>query len=188
MKKISGYILIILGIFLISFHFISTRKEVYQESSRIQDTLEKETNNLKQVKKDLYDAVLSIPVIHLKRGIYSKTDSRNNISQNVEIHEMSDYPDVEYSNVILMAHSGVGEQAYFNDLDKLNTDSLVEFYYHYKKYVYKIDHYYQIEKTGTAEIIRDKTKKTITLITCNQKDKSKQLIYIGYLIDEISYE
>ena len=51
----------------------------------------------------------------------------------------------------------------------------------------KINEYYDIEKNGTASIKRDINKKTITLITCSQKDKTKQLIYIGYLIDEIKY-
>ena len=100
------------------------------------------------------------------------------------MHESSTYPSNDISNLILMAHSGIGEKAYFNDLIKLNTDSLIKIYYHNIKYTYKIAFNYDIEKDGTALIKRDKSKKTLTLITCSQKDKSKQLIYIGYLIDE----
>ena len=187
MRRISGFLLIILGVSIISLEFIDSRQAIYKESNKIKYTLERETGYLKQEKEDLYDAIVNIPLIHLKKGIYSKNDSRNHIDENITIHELSDYPEQENSNVILMAHSGEGEKAYFNDLVQLNTDSLVEFYYHHKKYVYKIDHVYEIDKTGMAEIIRDKNRKTITLITCSQRNKSKQLIYVGYLIDEIAY-
>ena len=131
--------------------------------------------------------ILSIPQIKLKKGIYLKEDKRNNIEENIEIHKESDYPNVDNSNIILMAHSGTGANAFFKDLEKLNQDSLIELYYEKAKYVYKIDNYYDIDKIGIATIKRDINKKTITLITCSQKDKTKQLVYIGYLIDEIKY-
>ena len=50
----------------------------------------------------------------------------------------------------------------------------------------KIDNIYCIDKTGKA-IIKKDNKKTITLITCDSNDKTKQVVYIGYLIDEIKY-
>ena len=41
------------------------------------------------------------------------------------------------------------------------------------------------EKTGKVKLEYDKNKKTITLITC--VDQDIQIVYIGYLIDEINY-
>ena len=64
---------------------------------------------------------------------------------------------------------------------------VIEFYYNHSKYIYKIDNYYMVDKTGKVNIIRDKNKDAITLITCSQTDKTKQLVYIGYLIDKIVY-
>lgn len=187
MKLVSlGYILLIAGTILIMNQYVQERKEVVTEKNKISYTLQEQTGYLKK-EVDTYDMLLSIPQIGLKKGIYQKEDKRNNIEENVTIHEQSNFPDQENSNVILMAHSGSGKKAFFNDLDKLNEDSLIEFYYQKTKYVYKIDHYYSEEKVGTLVIQRDSTKKAITLITCSQKDKSRQLVYIGYLIDEIKY-
>ena len=188
MKKIRfGYLLLIIGIILTANNYISERKEIFIEKNKIDYTLEKEVGYYKKNIEDTYDAILHIPQINLKKGIYEKDSKHNNIEENVTIHNTSDYPNNEDSNLILIAHSGTGKKAFFKDIDKLNEDSLIEFYYQRKKYIYKIDNYYMIEKNGSAKIKRDTTKKTITLITCNEKDKTKQLIYIGYLIDEISY-
>ncbi len=184
--KISGYCFLLLGIITIGYQYLSEQYQLEKEENKIEITLQKEVGYIKE-EVDTYDAILEIPQIHLKKGIYQKNDKRNTISENVTIHQDSTYPTEEGSNVILMAHSGSGEIAFFNDLEKLNTDSLIEFYYQNTKYVYLIDHYYQIMKNGYATIDRDKTKKTITLITCSQKDKNKQLVYIGYLIDEVNY-
>lgn len=180
-----GYLLLIIGVVLLCGGYIYERQKMIIEENKITYSLQKETGYLEKDNVETYDAVLSIPCINLKKGIYGKDDSRNNISQNVTIHNGSDYPNKNNSNLILMAHSGSGNNAFFNDLDKLNNDSLIEFYYKKTKYVYKIDDYYMIDKNGFASIKRDATKKAITLITCSKKNKTRQLVYIGYLIDEI---
>ena len=184
MKKLNkGIIISMCGIFMFSYQNISNHKQITIEKNKIVSTLEKQVGyNYKN--NDTYDGIIEIPQINLIKGFYSKDDKRNNINENITVHESSTYPSNDISNLILMAHSGIGEKAYFNDLIKLNTDSLIKIYYHNIKYTYKIAFYYDIEKDGTALIKRDKSKKTLTLITCSQKDKSKQLIYIGYLIDE----
>lgn len=184
-KKIISYLLIVIGISITCYPYLLERRQVTEEHNKIAYTLEQEAGYRKVKIEDTYDLILEIPQINLKKGIYKKNDKRNNINENVVIHEKSDYPNVYNSNLILFAHSGIGLKAYFNDLVKLNEDSLVKVYYKNKKYTYKIDHYDIVSKDGTIEIIRDKNKKTITLITCSQQDKSKQLVYIGYLIDEI---
>lgn len=187
MIKYKAYILIIVGTLITIYPYIMERYITTKEINKIENTLAKEYGYSKINIYDTYDAVLSIPQINLKKGIYNKNDKRNNIEKNVTIHSLSNYPNEENSNLILMAHSGSGKKAHFKDIYKLNTDSLVEFYYKNTKYIYKIDNYYTIEKTGSANIKRNPNKKTVTLITCSQKDKTKQLIYIGYLIDEIKY-
>lgn len=185
--RIIGYLFIIVGLMITSVKYIVRERELKIEKNKIESTILKQLGYHKKSSDDVYDAVLSIPQIKLRKGLYEKSDKRNNIDENVTIHEMSNYPNLEKSNLILMAHSGTGSKAFFNDLDKLNTDSLIEFYYQGTKYVYKIDNYYTVLKNGTVNILRDVDKKTITLITCSQKDKTKQLVYIGYLIDEINY-
>lgn len=188
MKVINvGYLFLIIGTLMLSHELVSERRNIIIEKNKIEYSLQKESSYLKKEITDTYDAILHIPKINLKKGIYDKDDERNNIEENVTIHKLSNYPHEENSNVILMAHSGSGKKAFFKDINKLDNDSLIELYHQRVKYIYKIDNNYEIDKNGTASIKRDTNKKTITLITCNQKDKSKQLIYIGYLIDEIEF-
>jgi len=184
-SKIIGYSLIVAGITLNINKLIIKRSTEITEKNRVEYTLEKEISY--KEKDETYDAILEIPLINLKKGIYKKEDKRNNIEENIMIHDSSIYPDIDNSNIILIAHSGTGEKAFFKDLYKLNNDSLIKFYYHHTKYIYKIDKYYLVDKAGDIEIERDRNKKTITLITCDSKDKSKQTVYIGYLIEEIKY-
>lgn len=184
MKLINkGLIISLLGVFLFSYQNITNHKKIEKEENKIFQTLAKETGyNYKN--NDTYDGIIEIPQINLQKGFFQKNDKRNNINENITIHNMSTYPNEDNSNLILMAHSGNGEKAYFNDLTKLNTDSLIKIYYQNIKYTYKIDKYYEVTKTGDVSIKRNINKKTITLITCSQQDKTKQLVYIGYLIDE----
>lgn len=177
-------LLIITGIIWTSYNYVNKEEKKYIENNKITYTLLDQSGYLKK-DADIYNMIIEIPKINLKKGIYDKNDERNNINQNITIHEKSDYPDSENSNLILMAHSGNGEVAYFNELTKLDTDSLVKVYYNNVKYVYRIDNIYDILKGQATTINRDLDKNTITLVTCNQKDKTKQTVYIGYLIDKI---
>ena len=40
---------------------------------------------------------------------------------------------------------------------------------------------------GNVEIVRNRYKNTITLITCKKGTKDKQTIFIGYLVDKVEY-
>lgn len=183
-KKRIGMVLIVLGLSLFIIEFIVIKKEKVLENNKLSNTLDSIVL-YKSASDDLYNAILSIPKINLRKGIYDIDDVRNNVEDNVMIDKNSIYPDNYPSNVILTAHSGISSKAYFDDLKFLDEDSLIEFYYNHVKYVYKIDHYYYVDKTGKIKLDYDYTKKTITLITCSNIDK--QVVYIGYLIDEIEY-
>ena len=177
----------ITGLYLYINEVLIERKNISLENNKIEYTLANQISYKYENKGDLYDVIISIPQINLKKGIYKKSDKRNNISESIMIHKDSIYPNMDYSNVILIAHSGNSDISFFKDLNKLNEDSLIEFYYKHVKYVYKIDNWYDVDKTGSVEIIKNNDKKCVTLITCNQVDKTKQTIYIGYLIDEVNY-
>ena len=181
-------VLLIIFILIVLLDF----KEIYfkynkkvEENNKIEYTLNQEINH--KTVNNIYDGVLVIPKINLKKGIYKIDDKKNNIEENIMIHRKTSYPNTNNSNLILIAHSGSGDKAFFKDLDKLDNDSLIDYYYDHIKYTYKIDNIYKVDKIGKVKIKRDKEKKTITLITCDEKDKSKQIVYIGYIIDEIKY-
>ena len=182
--KIIGCLLIIMGLSINVYTLIEKKENISIEKRKIEYTLEKEISY--NFKEDTYNSIIKIPKINLIKGIYDITDERNNLDR-VMIHRDSIYPDKDNSNIILMGHSGSGDKAVFNDLDKMNSDTLIEFYYNHSKYVYRLDHSYYIEKNDKAIIKRNMNKKTITLITCDKKDKTKQVVYIGYLIDTLEY-
>lgn len=183
--RVIGFIFLLIGSLVIVTNKVLAREDSYKESNKIMYTLAKEVS-YREV-EDTYDFILSIPKINLKKGMYKVGDIRNNIDNNIMIHSDSIYPDNDNSNIILLGHSGSGKKAFFKDLKELDTDSLIELYYKHTKYVYKIDNIYKVLKTETINIENDSNKKAVTLITCDSNNKEKQVVYIGYLIDEIKY-
>ena len=134
--------------------------------------------------EDDYVAVLSIPKIGLKRGLYHKGYYKNSIEYNVTIHEKSDSPEVDKGNVILMAHSGTGNIAFFKDVYKLVIGDTASIEYNGKKYTYKIVNTYDVPKTGTVEIKRNYDKNVMTLITCRH-GTNYQIVVILELYDVV---
>ena len=84
-------------------------------------------------------------------------------------------------NVIIAGHSGSARISYFRKLDQLVIGDKASLNYKGKVYNYKIVDIYDIDKTGKAEIIREKNKSTLTLITCRHNTK-KQIVVIAELI------
>ena len=99
----------------------------------------------------------------------------------------SDYPDQENGNVMLAAHRGNSKVSFFNKLDKTNNGDKVYLYYNGVKHEYVLSKRYDIDKTGTAKIVRDYNKNTITLVTCKKNTNDKQVVYIGYLNNKTNY-
>ena len=184
-RIVLGLILIIGGIYLYLSDLVLKRKTMLVEKNMVNYKLSNVVSYRYLDNNNSYNAILSIPKIGLKRGIYDIDNKKNNIDENIMIDKNSIYPNLDKSNIILIAHSGFGKKAFFKNLELLDDDSLIEFYYEHVKYVYKIDNYYYIRKTGYANLKYDDTKKTITLITCSSDNR--QVIYIGYLIDKIEY-
>lgn len=203
-RKNKKYLLLILiGIFFIvisiSFHLFDYINEVNYENinqEKIEDFFEIEnkdediiTNETKledNKQNDNFMAVLEIPKINLKRGIYDKSNINNNVDKNIFILNESILPSEEVnSHILLASHSGNSYISYFRNLYKLNINDKVYFYYQGIKYIYEISDKYEIEKTGTIKLSFD-NHDDITLITCIN-NTNKQLIYRGILIEKIEY-
>lgn len=127
---------------------------------------------------DNYIGVLEIPKINLKRGFLSIDNPDNTVSKNIQVIKESDMPDVENGLLIIAGHSGTGRLAFFKELHKLSDMDKVYVYYKNTKYTYTVIDKYEVEKTGRALIKRKKNITSLALITCNQEDKTKQIIYI----------
>ena len=167
-------VIISVAILLLGLNIYSKKVEEIKINNFISSNDNKNSYN-----KDMV-GVLEIPKIKLKKSLYSKESIYNNVDKNLEILSSSDMPDKKSGNVIIAGHSGVGSKAYFNDLVKLNINDEAYIYYNNSKYIYKLNKVYEIDKTGNADIIRNKNISTLTLITC-KINSNKQLIYIFYL-------
>ena len=190
---IIGSFLILGGAGLIGYDYYSNRmidnqenkaiEEFYQVEEQeeiIEEPKQEEVKEEKQEEKINYIAVLKIPKIKLVRGLVDRNSYLNNVKYNVEILKDSASPEEQNGNVILAAHSGNARISYFRNLDKLVLGDDISLEYKSKIYKYKIVDIYLIDKTGTAEIIRNKNKNTLTLITCKH-NTNKQIIIIAEL-------
>ena len=143
---------------------------------------EKKTSNYN------YIGVLEIPKINIKRGFLNIKDKGNNVNKNLQVIKGSDMPNVKNGNLIIAAHSGNSYISYFKNLYKLSNDDVAYVYFNNIKYTYKVVGKYDAEKSGKVTIHRDNKKNTLTLITCSQTDKTKQIVYILELESEENYE
>lgn len=181
------------GLFIF-FNLNSDSRTLKKESSDIKQYIEDSSTISKREQKttvnktinNKYVAVLEIPSIDLKKGLVSLDDKYNNADYNIQTIESSLMPDKEKGNLILAAHSGSSSISYFKNLHKLNINDKLIVYYNGIKYTYVLSNYYDIDKTGYADIVRDKNQNTLTLITC-KRGTDKQTIFISYLKNKVKY-
>ncbi len=197
-----GSLLIILGTLIIGgkylYNYLETKNEeqlidtFFEEQKEItedttpevpEEQVETEKPQPTKTKID-YFAVIKIPKIGLEKGLANKDSYYNNVNRNILVVKESDMPDKEKGNVILAGHSGSGRTAYFRNLHKLVRDDEVSIFYNGSEYKYKVVNQYDIEKTGTANIVRNAEKSTLTLITCRH-NTNKQIIYICELVEKV---
>lgn len=146
-----------------------------------------ESEEPKEEKNDNYTyeeylGIVDISKIGLYKGFYNKNSNLNNVKFNLYVLPESNYPDTESGNLIIAGHSGNYNNSYFANLYLLELGDTINIHYNNKNYVYKIDKIYNEEKTGRVRILRNKSKTTLTLITCTKDDNYHQTIYIAYLI------
>lgn len=130
-----------------------------------------------------YYSFIEIPKIDLKKELYELNSKENNVRKNIQIIYPSEMPDIKNGNLILASHSGNGDYSFFRNLDKLEYDDLINIYYDKLIYSYKVVNIYKVEKLGYVYIRRNKNINTLTLITCDKKDKRKQIVFIAELFD-----
>ena len=179
--NVIAFVLILLGVSSIFINTVESKNKIITfeaENSIISGNAKEE--NVSKIESNGYLGILSIPKINLKQGFYEYSSPLNTVDKNIEVIETSKMPDVLNSNLILAAHSGNSEIAYFKHLDQLQVQDSVYVYYKGKEYKYIIADIYDKEKTGYIEISRDKNKNTITLITC-KKNTNLQTVFIGYM-------
>ena len=164
--------------------FYEKQEEISETPESNENTEEVKTEEKQETTRADYVAVIKIPKINLEKGLYAKESSMNNVNKNIQILKESSYPDVAKGNFILAGHSGNARVSYFRKLDKLNRDDEVSIFYGGSEYKYKVVNIYDIEKTGTANIVRNAEKTTLTLITCRH-NTNKQIVVVCELVEKI---
>lgn len=162
--------------------FIDIQRDVIT-SGTIDPTEEQTEEQPKQQVETDYIAVLEIPKINLRKGIYAKDSSKNNVNKNIELMKESNMPDEVNGNFILAGHSGTSRVSYFKNLHKLENGDKAYIYYNGARLVYKLVNTYDIQKTGEASITRNGQKTTLTLITCRH-NTDKQTVFILELMED----
>ena len=176
-------IIFISTIILLSAYYLSLYYENKKEEILIKEYFNTtiNDNSYHKISNDNYIGILEIPVINLRKGFYNIDNKNNNVNKNIQVLEKSSMPDEEHSLLAIAAHSGNGRKSFFKDLYKLSINDEIIVYYNNNEYFYKINNIYEEEKDGTIEIKKDDYSKLV-LTTCNQKDKTKQIIIEAFLI------
>ena len=189
---IIGSLIFLCGAGLIFYDYYSEQKinmqeqeaiEEFYEEEKITDSIE-EPQKIEEVEEQTkvnYIAILKIPKIKLERGLVEPSSYLNNVKYNIQWIDGSSMPDQVNGNVIIAGHSGSARVSYFRKLDQLVIGDSVSIDYKNKTYNYKVVDTYDIEKTGTAEIIRNKNTTTLTLITCRH-NTNKQIVIICEMV------
>lgn len=118
---------------------------------------------------------LIINKINLNKPLYKISSPKNNIEENVTILKESIKPNEQNSIFFLAAHSGTGNIAFFNELDKLSINDEIILIYENIKYIYQVKDIWETTKDGNIEIIKE-DKNQLILTTCSKTSQSKQLI------------
>lgn len=189
-----GLILVILGHYYFCSYVLSEVQTIkdYEPTFKYEDKSDKKVVNeeiknegaikiekVKNVRSDDYLGIIEIPKINLQKRLYDINSYQNDVNKNIEILDSSDMPNVLGGNLILAAHNGNTSVGYLRNLHKLKLGDEVNISYNDVNYTYEITKIYDVLKTGKVNIKRDKSKTTITLITCLGSDR--QLVVIGYL-------
>ncbi len=196
---IMGIFFMLLGILVAIYSYQDNKKKDELNNKLIKDFFEVETKEIdptdqvveekpSSIREENYNyiAILEIPKINLKRGLVSKTSPQNDVDKNIYILKETVMPNEQInSHIILASHSGDTNVSFFKNLNRLDMQDIIYFYYNNIKYTYKVSKKYEIEKTGIANLKQTNTS-DITLITCI-RGTNKQVVYVATMVNQQKY-
>lgn len=112
--------------------------------------------------------------INDKYDILSKKDN----IKGIIMFEECGRPNEENTNVVIGAHSGTSKYAKFNDINKLKSNDEIIIYYNNKKYIYVVEEIREVKDTD-IDVLDNKDKSILTLLTCKINDNSKRIVVIS---------
>lgn len=112
-----------------------------------------------------------IKKLDINKPLYKIDSPQNNVDKNITILKESNYPYILY----IAAHSGTGDNAYFNSLDKLEINDEINIEYYNDKKIYLVEDINIQNKNGYINI-RKKESNHLILTTCYPYDDNYQLV------------
>lgn len=140
-----------------------------------------EKKKINKMIKNKYWGYIEIPKLKIYYGFYSLNDQKNQIKNGIEVMSGSSLPSINGSNIVLVAHSGIAYNVLFDRLDVLGIEDEVNLYFNNIKYIYKVKRILKKDKKDILSTIKT-NKNTLILITCDKKEKDKNLIVYLELI------
>ena len=170
---------LLLTIFMINYIYLNNSRVISKNESFISSGNLKKiiVNNGKNNEHSIGE--IRIPKIGLKRKLYDINSSQNNVDENVTILNGSILPGEGNSIIFLAAHSGNGENAYFDKVKYLDEGDSINLFYNNINYNYEVLKKKEVPKTGHISGIWNYSDE-IVLTTCSDT-KGKQLIIYGIL-------
>ena len=160
----------------------NNQSKIKEQTIIKKDINKKETKEIKKVKiTNKYWGFIEIPKLNLYYGFYNLSDKNNEIKNGIEVMSGSEIPSETGSNIVLVAHSGIGYNILFDRLDVLNLEDEVNLYFNQSKYRYKVKKILNKDKKDVLSLIKSKNN-TLMLITCDKQEKEKNLIVYLELI------
>ena len=89
-------------------------------------------------------------------------------------------PNISGSNTVIGAHSGIGPNALFNNISKLEKDDLINIVYDNIEYVYSVIEV-KVIKDSDVYVLDDTGESILTLLTCKFGDVGKRIVVISKL-------
>ena len=187
MKKNKRKVKILIFFVLLTISFLFVINKIKDENHLLSSSI----NTTTQIKVLLPEeqakhfAKIEIPDISLKEYLINPNSKNNDVNKSIEIIFPSKMPDKSNSLLVLAAHSGNSSVSYFKNLYKLKENNLVYIYFNDITYIYKVIKTENQNKNGQISIDRNLNKSILILTTCNQKNRSKQIVITSELKEAI---
>ena len=163
-------------LFKILLLIILISKNTMMDTQQITHNNTKESNTKKIVDKtEKPFGRIIIDKINIDQYFYEKNSPENTIEKHITQLKESTPIENKNSLLILAAHSGVGEIAYFEKLDQLQVKDIIRIYIQNVEYIFEIKDIWEEKKNGFIHIDKEPTKQLI-LTTCSPKKKEYQLV------------
>lgn len=173
-------------IFLLTIIILLSIITTYKISVMEKITMNKNNSLINQIKLNTFNAnykenknnkigQLKINTLNLSEPLFKIHSQENNIEKHVTILKESVFPPNKNSIIFLAAHSGIGKIAYFNKLDKLKENDIIELELNTSSYLYYVKDIWEEKKTGHINVSKE-TKDQLILTTCSPTKKDYQLI------------